>query len=326
MLPTLRLPIGIGAGLLTLGFLGSGGAGAQEAPPPDHRAVLVAEGREIYRTACAPCHGARGDGTGPVASWMTPRPRDFTAGVFKFRSTASGALPADGDLYRTISRGVPGTWMPAWDRLLGERQRWAVVQYLKTLVPAFQAAGAEEPPLQIPDRISPDATAREGRSVYLALKCGDCHGLTGRGDGPSAGTLKDDQRRPIRPYDLIRGHYKNGARAADLYRTLRTGLDGTPMPAYAVDVVLFPGDRDVDLTSYAKLAPDELERLKEYLASQPGRSRLAALSAQEREDLADRRLWSLVAYLRSLPRGRGLLYRLFAADPNVTPSRQEGAP
>lgn len=307
-------------------WLGARVSWAQTPAPPDVPApVLAVEGRAIYRAACAPCHGLSGDGNGPAARSMNPRPRDLTAGVFKFRSTPSGALPTDLDLYRTISQGVPGTWMPAWKDLLSERQRWAVVQHVKTLAPDFQIelaqmGLADDAPLRPPGEPARSASVREGRFVYLVLKCWDCHGMNGRGDGPSAGSLKDDQGRRIKPYDFTRGSYKNGRRPEDVYRTLRTGLDGTPMPAYGPDVVLFPGGPSPDLSQYAQiLGPDELAALREYLAAQPDRVAVQALSNTEGERLLDRRLSSLVEYLKSLSRSTGLLYRLFAEDVNATP-------
>jgi cytochrome c553 len=61
-----------------------------------------------------------------------------------------------------------------------------------------------------------------------------CHGEQGRGDGPSAPTLKDNRDLPIAATNLTRlARFKNGARPEDIYRTLVTGLAGTPMPSYA---------------------------------------------------------------------------------------------
>jgi cytochrome c oxidase cbb3-type subunit I/II len=65
-------------------------------------------------------------------------------------------------------------------------------------------------------------------------ECWQCHGESGRGDGPSAPTLKDNTGLPISPADLtLPLRFKNGARPQDVYRTLMTGLIGTPMPSYA---------------------------------------------------------------------------------------------
>jgi cytochrome c oxidase cbb3-type subunit 2 len=193
---------------------------------------LREHGREVYQDHCVGCHGVRGDGTGPAATFLMPLPRDFTAAVFKFRSTPSGSLPTDGDLYRTITRGVRWTAMPTWHEV-PDKHRLAVVAYLKTLSPRWREEPGE-PPLTLP--APPPATAEllaRGKALYVQAKCAECHGEDGRGDGPSAGQLRDDLERPIRPTDLTRGQLKGGSGVADVYRTLTTGLDGTPMPSFA---------------------------------------------------------------------------------------------
>ncbi|TJW41079.1 MAG: cytochrome-c oxidase, partial [Mesorhizobium sp.] len=74
----------------------------------------IAHGREVYERRCIGCHGVNGDGNGPAATFLyKQRPRSFAAAVFKFRLTKE-PLPTDGDLLRTITRGVRGTAMPAW--------------------------------------------------------------------------------------------------------------------------------------------------------------------------------------------------------------------
>ncbi len=93
-----------------------------------------AQGRRIYLTHCAVCHGERGDGQGPGAARLETKPRDFTSGLFKFRSTPSGALPLDRDLYRTLSEGIHGTSMIPQTHL-SEDERWAVIQYIKRFSP-----------------------------------------------------------------------------------------------------------------------------------------------------------------------------------------------
>lgn len=189
-------------------------------------------GKEVFEAHCVGCHGERGNGAGPAATFLWPLPRDFTAGVFKFRTTPSGTLPTDGDLVRTITRGVRWTAMPTWHEV-GEKERLAVVTYLKTLSRRWKE-DATEAPLVIPP--APRATPQllvEGKALYERAKCAECHGETGKGDGPSAGTLKDDFERPIQPADFTRGELKAGATVADVYRTMTTGLDGTPMPSFA---------------------------------------------------------------------------------------------
>ena len=195
-------------------------------------ADLRALGQEVFVDHCAGCHGARGDGAGRAATFLSPLPRDFTAGVFKFRSTPSGSLPTDGDLFRTITRGVRWTAMPTWHEV-PDKQRIAVVAYLKTLSKRW-TEDAVEPAILLPPppRATPELLAR-GKALYAQAKCAECHGEGGRGDGPSAEALQDDFQRPIRPTDFTRGQLKGGGSVSDVYRAMTAGLDGTPMPSFA---------------------------------------------------------------------------------------------
>src|SRR4030066_203372 len=106
-------------------------------PRPPANTQTVATGRWLYERRCAVCHGDRGDGKGKRAGELYIKPRDFTTGVYKFRSTLSGSLPTDEDIYTTISRGVRGTGMLPWFGLSKE-EKWAVTYYLKTLSERFE--------------------------------------------------------------------------------------------------------------------------------------------------------------------------------------------
>jgi cytochrome c oxidase cbb3-type subunit I/II len=197
---------------------------------PD-RSDLLERGRTVYRQRCLGCHGVEGDGNGIAATFLSPRPRDFTAAVFKFRSTPSGALPTDGDLYRTVTRGVRWTAMPTWHEL-PDKDRLAVVAFIKTFSKRWKEEKPEPPLVAAAPPASVELVAR-GRDLYGTAKCWECHGENGRGDGPSAPQLKDDFDRPIRPTDLTRGQLKGGAQVVDVFRTMTNGLDGTPMPSFA---------------------------------------------------------------------------------------------
>jgi cytochrome c oxidase cbb3-type subunit 2 len=197
---------------------------------PD-RADLIDRGRAVYRQRCVGCHGGKGDGNGVAATFLSPRPRDFTAAVFKFRSTPSGALPTDGDLYRTVTRGVRWTAMPTWHEL-PDKDRLAVVAFIKTFSTRWKEEKPEPPVVASAPPAHAELIAR-GRDLYQRAKCWECHGEDGRGDGPSAAHLKDDLDRPIRPADFTRGQLKGGAHVGDVFRTMTNGLDGTPMPSFA---------------------------------------------------------------------------------------------
>src|SRR6202043_4112949 len=73
------------------------------------------DAKSDYRRYCAGCHGELGDGNGENAAWLDPKPRDFTTATFKCRSTPTGMLPTDEDLFDTIGRGVTNSNMPIWN-------------------------------------------------------------------------------------------------------------------------------------------------------------------------------------------------------------------
>jgi cytochrome c oxidase cbb3-type subunit 2 len=214
--------------------------GADEDMPRDD--AMVARGKQVYERHCIGCHGVKGDGNGPVATFMhIQRPRNFTYGMYKFRRTAS-PLPSDADLLRTISRGVRGTAMPPWYEL-PLADRLAVIQYVKFELTADMADPStpyyyfeEEPPGEkIPVGSPPSPTPElvaHGGEIWLQAKCWECHGKEGRGDGEKAAGLKDKWGFPIVPANLTRGQFKSGPNVTDVFRTISMGLIGTPMPSF----------------------------------------------------------------------------------------------
>jgi mono/diheme cytochrome c family protein len=192
------------------------------------------EGAKIYARYCEGCHGANGDGHGPAAPMLIVKPRDFTKGVFKFGSTPTGTLPTNEDLYRIITRGVYRTSMPEWS-LLTERERMAVVEYIKGFSPEWAKRGSGQPifiPAPPATLGSAESVAR-GREVYQNLGCRACHGEHGRGDGPSALTLEPDVwGNKQKPFDFTSGRLKSGPNPQDVYRTFMVGVGGTAMPAF----------------------------------------------------------------------------------------------
>jgi cytochrome c oxidase cbb3-type subunit I/II len=189
-------------------------------------------GKLIYERWCIGCHGAEGNGQGESAQYMATKPRNYTQGTFKWRTTPSGSLPLDSDLEHTLLNGVYGTYMPSWG-FLGERSREDVIAYIKTFAPRF-ASEKPQPPISIPpDPGYTDESVKRGAAVYQKYNCSQCHGAGGRGDGPSAHELKDDWGNDIVPYDLTKGHVKCGDMPTDIYRVFMTGLSGTPMPAFS---------------------------------------------------------------------------------------------
>jgi mono/diheme cytochrome c family protein len=167
-------------------------------------------GRRVYDLNCAVCHGGQGDGKGPAASMFLTRPRDFRLGVFKFRSTPSGSLPADQDLFQTVTHGLRWTAMIGRPDL-SESDRIAVVDYIKTFSPRF-ATVKPAPSISVPPQ--PERTSAlviQGKELFHDAGCVSCHGEQGRGDGSSAPEMKDDWGWPIRPGDLTWRPLKRGS-------------------------------------------------------------------------------------------------------------------
>ena len=146
-------------------------------------------GKEVYERRCVglPPWGAwRRQWAGRDLPVHVQRPRNFTQGVFKFRLTED-PVPSDGDMLRTITRGVRGTAMPPWyDLPLNDRL--AVIQYIKYVL-AVDRTDPKNPalifvnsppgqPLYRPAPLPTPAMIAHGKEVWTQAKCWECHGKT----------------------------------------------------------------------------------------------------------------------------------------------------
>lgn len=254
--------------------LGLAACAAAQQPRSSRLTGHFNDGKAGFPRYCNGCHGVRGDGNGTLAPYLDPRPRDYTMGIFKCRSTPTGTLPTDEDLYETMSRGFVTAAMPPWAPL-PPQTRMDIVVYLKGFSPRF---AKEKPgiPIQIPaeSEVTLDSIKR-GADVYSKLDCARCHGAKGHGDGPDAATLVDIKHRALPPYDFTATErFKCGVTNRDLYRTLMTGMDGSPMVSYADK--LSP-DQTWDLVHYLRALQTAVRsRERSLLESSGGLKTLAA--------------------------------------------------
>jgi mono/diheme cytochrome c family protein len=229
-------------------------------------------GAQLYRRFCIGCHGPRGDGEGENAQWIDPKPRDFTLAVFKCRSTPTGTLPTDQDLFNNITRGFFTTNMPSW-RPLTEQERANLIAMVKAFSPRWLTEKPGTPITIPPETPATIESILHGRQLYDKMQCWKCHGPEGHGDGPSALTLTDTKGNPIRPYDFTTGErFKCGVSNQDLYRIFMTGLDGTPMPSFADNI---KPEEAWDLVHFLRtlqvsLKTPELATFEKWLGSHPG--------------------------------------------------------
>ncbi|MYF57107.1 c-type cytochrome [Candidatus Poribacteria bacterium] len=233
-------------------------------------------GKQIYDKSCAHCHGLEGRGDGSAAENLLPRPRDFTRGLYKIRSTESGQLPTDKDLFDIITVGMPGTSMPEWETSLDVKEREEVVKYIKTFYSGFQEN--ENPPREISldDKIPYSQESVEiGKDLYVELGCVECHGKLGRGDGTSAPTLVDAWDFKTWPANLTENwNFRGGSDSEDFFKRFIGGIAGSPMPAFQGDTFYHFGLTAEQSEQYAtlekkvedgeELTTEEEERAAQY--------------------------------------------------------------
>jgi mono/diheme cytochrome c family protein len=191
-------------------------------------------GKALYLKNCSQCHGEKGDGQGYATAHLQPQPRNFTTGKFKVRTTPNGALPTHQDLVNIIRRGMPYTSMPAWPTLTDQEVE-NLAYFITSFSADFSSKESVPKPVELPSAPSmTNATVEAGKKLYVDNGCVKCHGTLGRADGPSSPTLTDELNRPIRPADLSQPWtFRGGPTREDIFRTMSTGFNGTPMPSFA---------------------------------------------------------------------------------------------
>jgi DMSO reductase family type II enzyme heme b subunit len=220
---------------------------------------------QIYQFRCAVCHGEEGTGDGPAAEFLYPRARDFTQGLYKYKTAPAGLPPRDEDLFNIIKYGLAGTSMVGWSDLLTDEQ----ISDLLLVIKQFDIS-ATWAPVDAEDEdfdddghyLNPDVVTvaeqepTDGQIPYSAESvslgkevyeenCRKCHGEAGRGNITSGKFLEDDfgyrtwARDLTKPWTwrMTEGMSGNDEQNRDetvrnIYTRLSVGMPGTPMPAH----------------------------------------------------------------------------------------------
>ncbi len=211
-------------------------------------------GSQVYGDYCAGCHGEKGDGNGPAARFLDPKPRDFRLGRIKFAAVEGGAAPRDDDYLHVLDIGLMGTAMPRFN-LLPVLEKRAVVAYVKTFYPDWSEdpPGAPVSPGQDPWSDDRAGGIEAGRVAYYTLAtCWSCHPAYESAEaiqkiytdaGLEAPPLRKNLREsevkdsnwgaPIKPPDFLTDRIKTGFDVASIARVISSGVGGTAMPTWA---------------------------------------------------------------------------------------------
>lgn len=313
-----RVLRGVLGALLTVGLLAGCRddgqfKGTLRLPQPDGTAVEIPEavvrrGLVVYQQHCSACHGVDGRGPPPGGQFLTPVPRAFTQGLFKFGDVAAGELPRDEALARTIRRGLHGTPMTGW--ALPEADLHAVVQAIKTFSPRWTT----EPVGRALSVTADPWTGREaeararGEALFHVsgaghAGCSTCHAayvsrarlveLTQAATGRTPTAFSKDLYAPV-------------PRPSDFARTLDAdGQAATTAPVIVPDFLsdrlktVWPQGRVVDGRAYDAAA--QREDLYRVIANGVGGTSMPTWQGA----LDEAALWALTHYVQGLVEARG---------------------
>lgn len=249
------------AALLLLAPLGTIGCEADDWGPDElghgqsnAEQKTLRTGKQLYTGYCAGCHGEKGDGNGPAAHFLEPKPRDFKVGRIKFAAVQGGEAPRDEDYMRILDHGLAGTAMPKFN-LLAPHEKEAIIAYIKGFYPDWSEdpAGAPVTAGQDPFTDDKEGALEAGRNAYYGVaKCWSCHPAyetreriveihteqdleaPGLRDNLYESEVRDSNwGAPIKAPDFLEDRIKTGFHVEPIARVVAAGVGGTAMPTWA---------------------------------------------------------------------------------------------
>jgi mono/diheme cytochrome c family protein len=175
--------------------------------------------KQLFMRLCQACHAAEGNGLGPIQPNLANFPRAFAGNADFFRRIEQKRL------LTSIEKGIPGTSMPGYEKILSPQQRQ---QVMDLIFAAFIGIGQNDKakPEELPQKPVEAFTPQDVDSLFTAL-CSRCHGDRGNGKGTEA-----LQHLP-RPRNLTNHLYFTPLPDERIARAIYSGIPGTVMPAHA---------------------------------------------------------------------------------------------
>ncbi|RMD91879.1 MAG: hypothetical protein D6813_06900 [Calditrichaeota bacterium] len=127
--------------------------------PYPTKPIDLAEGRSLYQQTCAVCHGKTGDGKGPSARKLNPKPSNFREAQFSNKATPY-------QFFNAITFGVEGTGMASYKEVFTDQQRWNLAFYLTTLREDFQPLKSNP----LPAITVQDLATKSNKTLVMELK------------------------------------------------------------------------------------------------------------------------------------------------------------
>ncbi len=223
-----------------------------------------ANGKRLFMKKCAWCHGKKGEGDGPGAKFIIPPPRDFSLGVYKFKtSTPDTYITRDEDIFHTIINGLPGTSMPSWKEIFDDQEVWDMVAYLKSLSDMFDDE-PNPPPINYSGKIpsSPESIEKGKKAFFDEAKCWECHGREGKGNLMKK--LKEDDGARLWPRNFTKPWTFHGGYTPEaIFSRVTNGIPFTPMQPFVKIMPAFGAEK----SGSGKLSEEDRWHVVNYVMS-----------------------------------------------------------